>query len=76
MTKNKSKSLYDELNKLKRVINLVVWDIILQHLNFTNKIVQDPSVNLSTLPKLFESLIDFVQLVRKNYDNIPANFSL
>lgn len=68
VTKNESKSLYDELNKFETAINLVVWDAILQRLNATNKIIQDPAVNLSTLPKLFESLIDFVQLVRKNYD--------
>jgi hypothetical protein len=69
VTRKEARTLYDALNRLEMVVSIIVWDAILQRLNATNKIVQDPSVNLSTLPNLFQSLIDFMQFVRENYDS-------
>ena len=50
-TRNESNSLFNKPNEFETVVNLVVWDKILQHLNFTNKTAQNHAVNFSTFPK-------------------------
>lgn len=76
MTRKEAQSLHDKLNKKETVISIVVWDTILQRLNAANKIVQDTSVNLSKLPDLIQSLIDFMQFVRENFDDFEKEAQL
>ena len=66
VTRNESKSLFNEPNEIETDVNLVVWDTMLQHLNFTNKTAQNPAVNFSNFPKLLKSFKWFCSVSKRN----------
>lgn len=60
-------SLHKKLQKFETVLNIVVWDTLLQRLNQTSIELQKPTLNILLVGPLYRSLIDFTQTVRDNF---------
>lgn len=73
--KHEAKALRKKLEKFETAILLVVWDTILQRLNISNKTTQSTTCNISVLKPLHDSLIDFVQSVRDNFEQYEEEAS-
>lgn len=67
-TRLEAASLHKKLLKTETVLNVIIWDTVLQRINKTSKLLQDSSANIGQFSSLFHSLIQFVKNVRENFD--------
>lgn len=67
-TKKQACDLHKKMLKLETAICAITWDSVLQRIDSINKLLQNPSIDLSTVPDFFMSLIEFVSTVRTNYE--------
>ena len=67
-TKSEASVLLKKLQKFENILNIVVWDTLLQRFNKTSIDLQKTSFNLNKVTKLYKSLIEFTQNVRDNFD--------
>ncbi|PZC80869.1 hypothetical protein B5X24_HaOG213856 [Helicoverpa armigera] len=51
---------------------LLMWDQILQTFRKASKVLQDPEVTLETCANLYNSLVDFLENLRGDFDNLEA----
>jgi hypothetical protein len=75
-TRHEAKSLSAKLGRFETAIFTKCWDAILQRVNCVSKMLQSPTVNLSEVPKFFNSLIDFVDFVRSNFEKYEQEAGL
>lgn len=67
-TKSEASVLFKKIQKFETILSIIVWDTLLQRLHQTNVDLQKSSLNLAKVVKLYQSLIDFTQQVRNNFD--------
>lgn len=75
-TRHEATSLCKKLGRLETAIFTRSWDTILQRINCVSKLLQCPTINLSEVPKLFHSLIEFVDFVRSRFEEYENEASL
>lgn len=67
-TRNEASALYKKMLKFETALCATIWDTILQRVDCISKILQNPSLDLSEVPKFFTSLIEFVSIMRDQYE--------
>lgn len=65
-------NILKKLKKRETAILTFVWDVILQRLNITSKILQSSTENWFSIVPLYSSLIDFIQYVREHFDDYES----
>ena len=68
-TKSEAEAILKKLKKFETVMNIVVWDTLLQRLHETNSELQKSNLNLMQVSPLYESLVAFTQNVRDNFEH-------
>lgn len=67
-TRCDANGLYNQLCMLETGIYTVFWNDILERVDSTNKLLQDPTLNLNTAVSALKSLKSFIQAKRDNFD--------
>lgn len=68
-TQNEASSLVKKMDQLETAIMTVVWDCILTRFNAVNKSLQKQEIELCTAVELFDSLLEFINGIRHNFNN-------
>lgn len=67
-TRNEAKHILNQLRTREMAIMIVTWNCILQRINLTSKTIQSSTTNISIIVPLYNSLFDFIQNVRENFE--------
>jgi hypothetical protein len=59
---------FSQLRTREMAIMIVTWNCILQRINLTSKTIQSSTTNISIIVPLYNSLFDFIQNVRENFE--------
>ncbi|XP_023211789.1 uncharacterized protein LOC111614656 [Centruroides sculpturatus] len=70
LTRSEAADLHKKLDTFEYVLLLTIWEKILERIDASNKTLQqkDESLNIAVL--IYDSLIDFIQTVRDDFDNL------
>jgi hypothetical protein len=67
-TRNEAKHILNQIKTREMTIMIVTWNCILQRINLTSKTIQSSTTNISIIVPLYNSLFDFIQNVRENFE--------
>ncbi|KAF0688590.1 zinc finger MYM-type protein 1-like, partial [Aphis craccivora] len=67
-TRCEARGLLVQLRSLEMSIMVTVWSDVLERFNYTSKKLQEVSIDLRTVLKLYYSLIHYINDIRNNYD--------
>jgi len=67
-SRNEAKHILNQLRTREMAIMIVTWNCILQRINLTSKTIQSSTTNISIIMTLYNSLFDFIQNVRENFE--------
>ncbi|GBL90280.1 hypothetical protein AVEN_130380-1 [Araneus ventricosus] len=74
--KLEAKSLARIFDEYETALLTVIWDKLLQRINSVSKYLQDTQANLLKGSSLLKSLTEFINEVRKNFQDIEAEANL
>ncbi|GBN66677.1 Zinc finger MYM-type protein 1 [Araneus ventricosus] len=74
--KLEAKSLARKFDEYETALLTVIWDKLLQRINSVSKYLQDTQANLLKGSSLLKSLTEFINEVRKNFQDIEAEANL
>ncbi|GBN46869.1 hypothetical protein AVEN_137499-1 [Araneus ventricosus] len=74
--KLEAKSLARKFNEYETALLTVIWDKLLQRINSVSKYLQDTQANLLKGSSLLKYLTEFINEVRKNFQDIEAEANL
>lgn len=67
ITRSEALGIFKSFNCLENCLIALVWNDILDRFNPVNKTLQFANADLSTVVKLYQSLIEFVDMMRMNF---------
>jgi len=67
-TRCEARGLLVQLRSLGMSIMVTLWSDVLERFNYTSKKLQEVSIDLRTVLKLYYSLIHYINDTRNNYD--------
>jgi len=67
-TRNEARNILNQLRTREMAIMIVTWNCILQRINLTSKTIQSSTTNISIIVPSYNSLFDFIQNVRENFE--------
>ncbi|XP_067130448.1 zinc finger MYM-type protein 1-like [Centruroides vittatus] len=70
LTRSEAADLHKKLDTFEYVLLLTIWEKILERIDASNKTLQQKDESLNTAVLIYDSLIDFIQTVRDDFDNL------
>lgn len=67
LTKCEATGIKNNMTTLNFAVMLVLWNKLLERINSTSKILQDPQINLSVVVKVYDSLVQFIHKEREMF---------
>lgn len=68
VTRSEALSIFKSFNCLENCLLALVWNDILDRFNAVNKVLQSANTILHTVVEMYQSLINFVNTMRTNFD--------
>ena len=64
-----AKSLAKKLDTFETALMCTIWNDLLQNLNIVNKATQEPGIELSTVVRLYDSLLTYLSEIRTQFNS-------
>lgn len=74
--RNEASGLASKFDQLEIGVLTVVWSVVMERFNKTNKLLQTVNIDLGTVVDLYTSLTNFVQEVRSNFTKYETEAKL